>query len=293
MQVEVSVDEADIGRIRLEDRVTFTVDSFPGQTFAGVVTQIRKAALVVQNVVTYTVVVAVDNPRGHLLPGMTANAKMIVAEKASVLKVPNAALRFRPAGTDGAPAAGARRRCGRAASRPGRRRPAWRRARRRPWRRRPALARADPRAARHEPQAHGGAAEEARSDPAGQPAADAGAAGGSRRPAPAARPADPRGHAAAHPRDPHARAAARYDEASGGGGGAGGRDPQQRLARPRVHRGRRQAQARRSSRWASATARRPRSCAATCRGPGHRRRRRRHPARPAGGQGQGAPRPRL
>src|SRR5262245_20368860 len=105
MQVEVSVDEADIGRIRLEDRVSFTVDSFPGQTFAGVVTQIRKAALVVQNVVTYTVVVAVDNPRGILLPGMTANAKMIVAEKPSVLKVPNAALRFRPAGLESGPAA--------------------------------------------------------------------------------------------------------------------------------------------------------------------------------------------
>jgi HlyD family secretion protein len=104
MQVEVSVDEADIGRIRLEDRVTFTVDSFPGQTFAGVVTQIRKAALVVQNVVTYTVVVAVDNPRGSLLPGMTANAKMIVAEKPSVLKVPNAALRFRPPGAEAGPA---------------------------------------------------------------------------------------------------------------------------------------------------------------------------------------------
>jgi HlyD family secretion protein len=105
MQVEVSVDEADIGRIRLEDRVTFTVDSFPGQTFAGVVTQIRKAAQVVQNVVTYTVVVAVDNPRGILLPGMTANAKMIVAEKPSVLKVPNAALRYRPAGVESGPAA--------------------------------------------------------------------------------------------------------------------------------------------------------------------------------------------
>jgi HlyD family secretion protein len=104
MQVEVSVDEADIGRIRLEDRVNFTVDSFPGQTFAGVVTQIRKAAQVVQNVVTYTVVVAVDNPRGILLPGMTANAKMIVAEKPSVLKVPNAALRFRPAGMESGPA---------------------------------------------------------------------------------------------------------------------------------------------------------------------------------------------
>jgi len=104
MQVEVSVDEADIGRIRLEDRVMFTVDSFPGQSFAGVVTQIRKAALVVQNVVTYTVVVAVDNPRGILLPGMTANAKMIVSEKPSVLKVPNAALRFRPAGMESGPA---------------------------------------------------------------------------------------------------------------------------------------------------------------------------------------------
>src|SRR5262245_43557651 len=105
MQVEVSVDEADIGRIRLEDRVTFTVDSFPGQMFAGVVTQIRKAAQVVQNVVTYTVVVAVDNPRGILLPGMTANAKMIVAEKPNVLRVPNAELRYRPAGADGAPPA--------------------------------------------------------------------------------------------------------------------------------------------------------------------------------------------
>ena len=105
MQVEVSVDEADIGRIKLEDRSSFTVDSFPGQTFTGLVVQIRKAALVVQNVVTYTVVVAVDNPGGRLLPGMTANVKMIVAEKPSVLKVPNSALRFRPAGSDSGPAA--------------------------------------------------------------------------------------------------------------------------------------------------------------------------------------------
>jgi len=119
MQVEVSVDEADIGRIRLEDRVTFTVDSFPGQTFAGVVTQIRKAAQVVQNVVTYTVVVGVDNPRGHLLPGMTANAKMITTEKASVLKVPNAALRFRPAGFEPPPGPPGAAPGGGAASRPG------------------------------------------------------------------------------------------------------------------------------------------------------------------------------
>jgi HlyD family secretion protein len=107
MQVEVSVDEADIGRIKLEDRTTFTVDSFPGQQFSGLVVQIRKAAQIVQNVVTYTVVVAVDNPGGRLLPGMTANVKMIVAEKPSVLKVPNAALRFRPAGSDAGPGAAA------------------------------------------------------------------------------------------------------------------------------------------------------------------------------------------
>jgi HlyD family secretion protein len=98
MQVETSVDEADIGRIKVEDRATFTVDAFPGETFAGTVTQIRKAAQVVQNVVTYTVVIGVDNPGGRLLPGMTANVKLVVAEKPSVLKISNAALRFRPAG---------------------------------------------------------------------------------------------------------------------------------------------------------------------------------------------------
>jgi HlyD family secretion protein len=110
MQVETSVDEADIGRIKVGDRATFTVDAFPGETFGGTVTQIRKAALIVQNVVTYTVVIAVDNPGGRLLPGMTANVKLVVAEKPSVLKVPNAALRFRPAGdAGGAPGpAGAR-----------------------------------------------------------------------------------------------------------------------------------------------------------------------------------------
>lgn len=104
MQVETSVDEADIGRIRLDDAATFTVDAFPGETFKGRVTQIRKAALVVQNVVTYTVVIGVENPGGRLLPGMTANVKLVVSEKPNVLKVPNAALRFRPAGAEGAAA---------------------------------------------------------------------------------------------------------------------------------------------------------------------------------------------
>jgi len=110
MQVETSVDEADIGRLKLEDRATFTVDAFPGETFAGIVTQIRKAPQVVQNVVTYTVIVGVENPSGKLMPGMTANVKLVVAQKPNALKVPNAALRFRPAGVEApaspAPAAG-------------------------------------------------------------------------------------------------------------------------------------------------------------------------------------------
>jgi HlyD family secretion protein len=103
MQVETSVDEADIGRLKQEDRATFTVDAFPGETFNGIVTQIRKAPQVVQNVVTYTVIVGVDNPSGKLMPGMTANVKLVVAQKPSVIKVPNAALRFRPAGVEAPP----------------------------------------------------------------------------------------------------------------------------------------------------------------------------------------------
>ena len=99
MQVETSVDEADIGRVKLEDRATFTVDAFPGQMFKGLVTQIRKAPVVNQNVVTYTVVISVDNPGERLLPGMTANVKLVYDHKPDVLKVPNAALRFRPPGT--------------------------------------------------------------------------------------------------------------------------------------------------------------------------------------------------
>ena len=117
MQVETSVDEADIGKIRLDAPVTFTVDAFSGRTFTGEVTQIRKAAQVVQNVVTYTVVVGVSNPEGKLLPGMTANVKLVVAEKPNVLKVSNAALRFRPPGAEAGsstPAAGGPARGGQA-----------------------------------------------------------------------------------------------------------------------------------------------------------------------------------
>jgi HlyD family secretion protein len=97
MQVEVSVDEADIGRIREEQDVSFTVDAFPDREFAGKVTQIRKAPTEIQNVVTYTVIVGAKNPDFSLLPGMTANVSMVVGAREDVLKIENAALRFRPA----------------------------------------------------------------------------------------------------------------------------------------------------------------------------------------------------
>ncbi len=108
MQVDTNVDEADVGRIRLGQGATFTVDSFPGQTFSGEVVQIRKAPQVVQNVVTYDVVVSAQNKELKLLPGMTANVRIIVDQKPSVLKIPNAALRFRPQGMepDAAPRGG-------------------------------------------------------------------------------------------------------------------------------------------------------------------------------------------
>ena len=98
MQVETSIDEADVGRIRTGQLATFTVDAFAGRTFSGEVKQVRKAATVVSNVVTYTVVVSAANPELTLLPGMTANVRIITAQKDKALKVPNAALRFRPAG---------------------------------------------------------------------------------------------------------------------------------------------------------------------------------------------------
>lgn len=107
MQVDTNVDEADVGRIRVGQRATFTVDSFPGQMFAGEVVQVRKAPQVVQNVVTYDVVISARNDDLKLLPGMTANVRVVVDQKASVLKVPNTALRFRPQGVeDGAPRGG-------------------------------------------------------------------------------------------------------------------------------------------------------------------------------------------
>jgi len=96
MQVECSVDEADIGKIREGQKVRFTVDAFPEESFEGVVSQVRYAPEVVQNVVTYTTIVSVENPEMKLRPGMTATVSIIVGEARNVLRVPNAALRFRP-----------------------------------------------------------------------------------------------------------------------------------------------------------------------------------------------------
>jgi HlyD family secretion protein len=103
MQVEASLDEADIGRIQVGQKATFTVDAFPGREFNGRVEQIRKAPTTVQNVVTYTVVVSAKNDDLRLLPGMTANVQVIVDERSDALKVPNAALRFRPPDAQAAP----------------------------------------------------------------------------------------------------------------------------------------------------------------------------------------------
>jgi HlyD family secretion protein len=105
MQVDTSIDEADVGRVKPGLRATFTVDAFPGRQFSGEVRSVRKAAQNVQNVVTYIAIISANNDRGELLPGMTANVRMVTDTRDSVLKVPNAALRFRPPG-EGAAAKG-------------------------------------------------------------------------------------------------------------------------------------------------------------------------------------------
>ncbi len=98
MEVHAKVDEADIGRVRLGQTAGFTADASPGRVFSAKVVQIRKAPTVVQNVVTYTVVLAAPNPDLTLLPGMTALAQTIVDQAQDVLRIPNAALRFHPLG---------------------------------------------------------------------------------------------------------------------------------------------------------------------------------------------------
>ena len=104
IQVWASVNEADIGRIKVGGPATFTVDAFPGMVFHGVVSQIRLNATMVQNVVTYTVVVDTDNPGGKLLPYLTAQTDFLVARRKNVLMVPNAALRWVPLASEVLPA---------------------------------------------------------------------------------------------------------------------------------------------------------------------------------------------
>src|SRR5512137_387622 len=96
MQVDTSVAEADVGRLKDGMAASFTVDAYPGEVFRGKIRQIRNAPQTVQNVVTYNAVIDVANPEFKLKPGMTANVTFVYAEKEDVLKVPNAALRFRP-----------------------------------------------------------------------------------------------------------------------------------------------------------------------------------------------------
>lgn len=96
MQVDTNVAEGDVGKIRSRMPATFTVDAYPTRVFQGIVRQVRNNATTIQNVVTYDAVIDVDNPDLALLPTMTANASFVYATKADVLRIPNAALRFKP-----------------------------------------------------------------------------------------------------------------------------------------------------------------------------------------------------
>ena len=100
MQVEAAIDESDVGRLRTGQKASLTVDAFPGQTFEGEIRQVRKAASNVANVVTYVAIVGFANVDGKLLPGMTANVRVVTEERQDVLKVPNSALRMRIAGVE-------------------------------------------------------------------------------------------------------------------------------------------------------------------------------------------------
>ena len=103
MKIELAVDESDIGQVKAGQSVSFTADAFPDRQFKGTVEQVRLAATTSNNVVTYPVVVTVDNSDGTLLPGLTVNAEIEVSKRADVLTLANAALRFKP--SEGSPLA--------------------------------------------------------------------------------------------------------------------------------------------------------------------------------------------
>jgi len=98
LQVSASIDEADVGRVRAGQEATFRVDAFPNEVFNGAVEQVRLQPITLQNVVTYTTIIGVNNPGQRLMPGMTATVSVIVDRRDDVLRVPAAALRFRPEG---------------------------------------------------------------------------------------------------------------------------------------------------------------------------------------------------
>ena len=98
MQVNTNVDEADIGAVKIGQEAAFTVDAYPELVFRGAVSQIRNAPIIVQNVVTYDVIIEVANKNLELKPGMTANVSIITSSRDNALKMPNAALRFKPDG---------------------------------------------------------------------------------------------------------------------------------------------------------------------------------------------------
>ncbi|MFC4171796.1 efflux RND transporter periplasmic adaptor subunit [Microvirga sp. GCM10011540] len=99
IDIHANIDEADVGRLKPDQAVSFTVNAYPNRTFEGTVRMVRLGSQTVQNVVTYTAVIGVDNRDLALLPGMTANLQIVTDEREDVLRVPNAALRFRPAVT--------------------------------------------------------------------------------------------------------------------------------------------------------------------------------------------------
>ena len=98
MRIETSVSEADIGKVKEGQEVEYTLDGYPDSVFKGVVTQVRLSPTTESNVVTYTVVIEVENEEGKLLPGMTANVSIITGKKENILTVPNVALKFTVAG---------------------------------------------------------------------------------------------------------------------------------------------------------------------------------------------------
>ncbi len=101
MQIDTNVDEADIGKVKVGQEVSFNVDAYPDTIFTGKVAVVRNAPITVSNVVTYDVVIQVENPQLKLKPGMTANVSITIETRPDVLRIPNAALRFKPAEVKG------------------------------------------------------------------------------------------------------------------------------------------------------------------------------------------------